>query len=145
MSLSRKIPVFFGASVFAIAVWMLPLLSGADQFPGLEHRHEVGRLVADVWHVEEGVAGRAVWIGTWTRRGRSDVFNAVWRNMENGAEVRDQLRLIEARDRVIFHRNGTNGEYMGQLSPDGAHMEGTASWYSPGGFWRADAVSSRHW
>jgi hypothetical protein len=66
------------------------------------------------------------------------VFDAVWRNMDTGAEAGDTLRLIEAKDRIVFHRDGNNGEYRGLLSRDGTHVNGTASWYGPGWFWRAD-------
>lgn len=142
MSSSRKIAVLFGACAFGMAVWVLPALVGADRDHGWGwgHRRDNGRLAADVWHVEEGANGRAAWVGTWTRRGRSDVFDAEWRSLDNRVGVQDTLRLIEAGDRVVFHRDGTNGEYTGYLSRDGTHMEGTASWYIPGGYWRADAV-----
>ncbi len=137
MSSGRKIKIFLAACSFGIAVWTLPALFGGQQ------QRRDGGLAADVWHIEEGVDGRVAWSGTWTRRGRSAVFDALWRNVDNGAEARDKLRVIEDRDRIVIHRDGNNGEYTGQLSRDGAHMEGTASWYGPGGFWRADAVSSR--
>jgi hypothetical protein len=113
---------------------------------GEERRHDrdLDRLAADVWHIEEGVDGRAVWVGTWTRRGRSDVFDAHWRNVETGAEASDTVRLIEARDRIVFHRDGNDGEYRGTLSREGTHMDGTASWYRSGWFWRAEAEHGRH-
>lgn len=143
MNLSRKIAVLFGVCTFGIAAWTLPALLGADDDHGPEHRRDAGHLRADVWHIEEGANGRAAWVGTWTRRGRSDVFDGVWRNVSNGVEARDEIRLVEAReDRVVLHRVGTNGDYTGRLSREGRHMEGTASWYGPGGFWRADAVPS---
>lgn len=138
MSLSKKIKILLGVCGITIGVWTLPVLFADDQ------RSQHGRLAADVWHIEEGVGGRAAWVGTWTRRGRSDVFDAVWRNVDSGVEARDKLHLIEATDRVVIHRDGNNGDYTGQLSRDGTHMEGTANWYGAGGFWRADAVSSRH-
>jgi hypothetical protein len=111
---------------------------GSPSRVGGERRRDFGHPAADVWHIEEGVNGRVVWVGTWTRRGRSDVFDAVWRNMDTGAEAGDTLRLIEAKDRIVFHRDGNNGEYRGLLSRDGTHVNGTASWYGPGWFWRAD-------
>ena len=140
MSLNKKIKTSLAACGFGIVVWMLPALFAANGGQGSQHRRDADHLTADVWHVEEGVDGRATWVGTWKRRGRSDRFDAVWRNVDTGVEARDRLRLIEASDRIVIHRDGTNGEYMGQLSRDGAHMEGTATWYGPGGFWRADAV-----
>ena len=113
---------------------------------GGERRRErdFDRLAADVWRVEEGVNGRVIWVGTWTRRGRSDVFDAHWRNVETGAEASDTVRLIEARDRIVFHRDGNDGEYRGTLSREGTHMDGTASWYRAGWFWRAEAEHGRH-
>lgn len=144
MNSGKRITVLAGVFTFGLAVWAFPVLFGAEDAQRWEHRRDVGRLAADVWNIEEGANGRVVWVGTWTRRVRSDVFDAVWRNMDNGVEVRDRIRLVEARDRIIFHRDGTNGEYTGQLSRDGNHMEGTASWYGPGGFWRANAVWPNH-
>jgi|HubBroStandDraft_2_1064218.scaffolds.fasta_scaffold686281_1 hypothetical protein len=142
MRRDKKIKMLLAACGIGIAVWMLPALFGGDD----DHRPDrrgAGHLPADVWRVEEGADGRVAWSGTWTRRGRSDVFDAVWRDVDNGGEARDRLRVIEATDRIVIHRDGNNGEYRGQLSRDGAHMEGTATWYAPGGFWRADAVPSR--
>jgi hypothetical protein len=110
---------------------------------GDERRRDAGNLPADVWRIEEGAGARVIWVGTWTRRGRSDVFDAVWRNVDTRAEARDTLRLVEARDRIVFHRDGVNGEYRGELSRDGRHMSGTASWYSADGFWRADVLDGR--
>jgi hypothetical protein len=108
-----------------------------------DYRPDSIHLAADVWHVEEGVNGRSLFIGTWTRRGRSSVFDAVWRNVDTGEEIRDTLRLVEAGDRIVFHRDGNNGEYQGHFSPDARHIEGTTSWYGPGWFWRAEAIGDR--
>jgi hypothetical protein len=142
MNLSKKIKLLLAACGFGITVWALPALLSADDDHRSQNRRDAGHLPADVWRIEEGVNGQAAWVGTWTRRGRSDVFDAEWRNVENGGEARDRIRVIEARDRVVLHRDGNNGEYTGQLSRDGAHMEGTANWYGPGGYWRADAIPS---
>ncbi len=99
--------------------------------------------IPDVWHVEEGVNGRSLYIGTWTRRGQSNVFDALWRNTDSGGEVRDTLRLVEGGDRIVFHRDGNNGDYRGRLSGDGRHIDGTASWYTAGWFWRAEAMGDQ--
>jgi hypothetical protein len=111
--------------------------------PEAPYRPASNHVVPDVWHVEEGVNGRSVYIGTWTRRGQSNVFDAVWRNADSGGEIRDTLRLVEAGDRIVFHRDSNNGDYRGHLSDDGRHMNGTASWYPEGWFWRAEAMSDR--
>ena len=70
------------------------------------------------------------------------MFDAVWRNVDTGAEARDTIRPIEARGRIVFHRDGNNGEYRGELSGDGRRMNGTASWYAPGGL-RAEILGGR--
>jgi hypothetical protein len=108
-----------------------------------EEGRDMGRLAWDVWRVEEGVGGQVKFAGTWTRRGRSEIFDAVWRNLETRAEVRDTLRVIEARGRVVIYREGNKGEYRGELSSDGEHIQGTANWYPQGWFWRADARRDR--
>ncbi len=109
-----------------------------------DHDHDVHRLPFDAWRVEEGGSdGRVVWVGTWRRR-EGNVFEGHWHNVQTGAEVSDTLRVIEAGDHVVIRRESNNGEYRGDLSGDGTHMHGSASWYGPGWFWRAEAEGHDH-
>ena len=92
-----------------------------------------------IWHVKELWWGRALFEGVWTRRGDSEVFDAEWRYLADGHTIRDTLRDIRIEgDQINIHRDGTNGEYKGRLSPDGRHIEGTATWYSPYWSWTAE-------
>jgi hypothetical protein len=77
-----------------------------------------------VWHEQEGE-----WKGTWTRRGETDTFDAVWTGPEGGPIV-DEI-LIEPPDcgKIVLFRKGTKGRYRGTLSKDGTRIEkGTADW-----------------
>jgi len=76
------------------------------------------------------------WFGTWTRRGGSNVFDAVWRHRTTPGQWRDVLTVesIEGNRMVIF-RQGMNGRYQATLSADRKTLTGTASWYQPGQSW----------
>ena len=86
-----------------------------------------------VWYEKEGP-----WEGTWTRRGDTNVFDAVWKNPQ-GEEIRDEVTFesVTGRDIVLF-RKGTQGRYRGQLSDDGLKVEkGSADWFAPTDSWSA--------
>jgi len=90
------------------------------------------------WEIREVSANGHFWTGTWRRRGGSNVWDAWWRDGATGGEVRDviDLRGFDGRT-VTLYRHGQRGTYVGELSPDGRHIRGTASWYEPGAFWTA--------
>jgi len=78
-----------------------------------------------------------LWIGVWTRRPGSNIFDAVWHSAQY-PEVRDVIRLQSIRGRqVVFSRDGNGGTYYGTLSADGRSIAGTASWYTSGMSWSA--------
>ena len=81
------------------------------------------------------------WIGTWTRRPGTTVFDAVWHNQQ-GQEAHDVIRLVGiSGGQVTFRRDGVSGPaggtYTGTLGPDGSTILGSASWYQPGWVWKA--------
>jgi hypothetical protein len=86
-----------------------------------------------VWHEQEGE-----WMGTWTRRGLSNIFDAVWKNAD-GREIRDEIVYeFMACQWVVLYRKGANGRYQGHLSADGTRIEnGQADWFSPADLWSA--------
>jgi hypothetical protein len=86
-----------------------------------------------VWHEKEGP-----WEGTWTRRGDTNVFDAVWKNSE-GIEIKDEVTFESvANNQVVLFRKGTQGRYRGRLSDDGLKVDnGTADWCSPADTWSA--------
>jgi len=90
-----------------------------------------------VWTVSEDGG----WTGTWTRRGDSLVFDAVW--SKGGQRVTGVLTMsVQGRTVRIQSRRQTNGndvDYEGTLAPDGRSIQGTLQvlgWSSSSG-WRA--------
>jgi hypothetical protein len=101
-----------------------PAPSGAPAADPLGSRLEVSEL-------------DGLWVGLWTRRPGTDIFDAVWRSAQY-PEVRDIVRLEKlAGDEVVFTRDGNGGRYFGKFSPDGRAIHGTASWYAAGMSWSA--------
>ena len=86
-----------------------------------------------VWHEKEGP-----WEGTWTRRGDTSSFDAVWRNPE-GVEISDLVTFESmSGQEVTLYRQGTRGRYHGTLSSDGtAITDGRADWFSAADSWSA--------
>lgn len=79
------------------------------------------------------------WRGTWAVRNDGITYDAHWKNIKTGKEVRDILVLesIEG-NRVTLFRKGNKGRYYGTLSADKKNItNGTASWYAPGVGWSA--------
>lgn len=78
-----------------------------------------------------------LWIGVWTRRPGTSIFDAVWHSSQY-PEVRDVVRLesIEGA-RIVFKRDGNGGRYYGTFSADHSTISGVASWYSSGMTWSA--------
>jgi hypothetical protein len=90
------------------------------------------------WSVHEEVPGGRFWEGTWRRRGMSNVFDARWRDSETGGIVHDVVEVRSfAGNSVAIYRRGNGGTYVGELSPGGRRIRGTASWYPQGAFWTA--------
>src|SRR5262249_17921595 len=78
-----------------------------------------------VWTVTENG-----WQGTWTRRGQSMIFDAVWKS--DSGVIQDVLQVQSVRGfQVILRRRGNGGTYTGTVSPDSKTVQGTASSYAP--------------
>ncbi len=96
--------------------------------------------IGSVWTVEETISDPDnVWLGTWTRQGDTNTFDAVWRHKTDGREVKGvvEFRQVEGNQVVLF-RAATNGNYRGTLSADGRQItSGTADWYRPEMSWTA--------
>ncbi len=89
--------------------------------------------IGKVWHEKEGP-----WEGTWSRRGDTNVFDAVWTNPQ-GEKIEDQVVFESVSDhQIVLFRKGTQGRYRGHLSEDGLKVDsGSADWFSPGDSWSA--------
>jgi hypothetical protein len=94
------------------------------------------------WQVQEGF-----WSGRWTRRGESNVFDALWRvpydRQQFGAfagnAASDQVifEKVEGRN-VTFFRRRIGKYYHGILSCDKKSVvKGTADWYKENETWTA--------
>jgi hypothetical protein len=73
-----------------------------------------------VWYEHE-----AGWNGVWTRRGYSNVFDAVW--AKGGASATAVLVIDIRGNSVRIKRRGNDGtsfRYSGVLSPDGTRVNG---------------------
>jgi hypothetical protein len=76
----------------------------------------LGRL----WQVKEDIRDskgrfhRDYWLGTWTRRGDMNLFDAVWHNFKTGEEMKDVVQFDSAeRGTVRLHRQRTKQAYEG--------------------------------
>jgi len=85
-------------------------------------------ILGSVWRVTEGDPN---WTGTWTRRGTSSVFDAVWTGY--GQRSTGALTMAVSGNSVTITRG--NGQYTGTIN--GKSASGTASWYSSGQRWSA--------
>jgi len=89
----------------------------------IETPESVVAVLGRVWSVSEDGG----WIGTWTRRGDSLVFDAVW--SKGGQRVTGVLTMsVQGHTVRIQSRQQTNGndvDYEGTLAPDSRSIQGT--------------------
>ena len=85
-------------------------------------------ILGSVWRVTEGDPN---WTGTWTRRGTSNVFDAVWTGY--GQRSTGVLTMAVSGNNVTITRG--NGQYTGTISRKS--VSGKASWYKSGQSWSA--------
>jgi hypothetical protein len=78
--------------------------------------------LGDEWEVQEGS-----WKGVWTRRGKTDTFDAVWTTMSgfgSTKRVTAVLTITQSGDSVRIQRryssDGNDCEYQGKMSRDGS-------------------------
>jgi hypothetical protein len=86
-----------------------------------------------VWQVTEGDPN---WKGTWTHRGNSSVFDAVWSGY--GQTQKDVLTMEVTGNQVTISRGTRGDRYTGVISSDNQTASGTATWYQPGFTWKAN-------
>ena len=78
--------------------------------------------LGDEWEVQEGA-----WKGIWTRRGKTDTFDAVWTTVSGLGSVKRVtaiLSISQSGDNVRIQRrqssDGNDCEYQGRMSRDGS-------------------------
>jgi hypothetical protein len=82
-----------------------------------------GDELGDAWEMEEV----ACWRGIWTRRGRSNVWDAYWIH-PRGERARAVLKIHNRGHDVVVsrtHSNGSSCRYEGQISGDWWEITGT--------------------
>jgi hypothetical protein len=87
-----------------------------------------GDQLGDAWEMEEA----ACWRGIWTRRGRSNVWDAYWIH-PRGERARAELKIDNNGHDVVVrrsHPNGSSCRYEGKISGDWWEINGTyhCSW-----------------
>jgi hypothetical protein len=104
-----------------------------------------GDELGDAWEMEEA----ACWRGIWSRRGRSNAWDAYWIH-PRGERARAKLK-IENRDRDVIvirrHPNGHSCRYDGKVSGDWWEITGTyrCSWEPQTVMaWRAQIIRLEH-
>jgi hypothetical protein len=92
-----------------------------------------------VWKVKEEIRDQKgrfngeFWLGTWTRRADTNLFDALWRNSRTGEEVKGVVQLDSAeRGMVTLHRLGTKQIYHGVYQPEHMNTVSSGSISAPG-------------
>jgi hypothetical protein len=94
-------------------------------------------VLGDVWEMEEV----SCWRGTWLRRGKSNTFDAYWKN-PTGERERAVLRIwVKGRNVIVYrpHEAGKYCRYDGAIGPDWLSVEGrySCTWHRTPMHWQA--------
>lgn len=114
----------------------------------LTHRTEVQAQVSQagvldlgrVWRVEEGYYDEPHWVGVWTRRGKTNVFDATWKHCWMNETTQDVVEVKFAKDgQIVVFREGVKQYYRGSYSGQNPNkLRGRADWYGPDLVWTAE-------
>jgi hypothetical protein len=117
---------------------LLFALAATLSSPAAAQEFDLGR----EWQVREQASDGSHWAGLWVRRGDTNMFDAEWQNSASGKVIRDVIEFVRLKQNsVVLHRVRNNGQYFGELSPDGRRIvNGSASWYEPGSYWTARII-----
>ena len=92
--------------------------------------------------MRESTADGRVYDGIWTRTGPRS-FKGEWNDPVTRGKISDTIEFESQNgDAIVLFRAGVKGRYFGTLSADGRHVQGGASWYSPGTSWSAEIVTN---
>jgi hypothetical protein len=93
-----------------------------------------------VWRVEEGYYDEPHWVGVWTRRGETNVFDATWKHCWMNQTTKDVVEVQLAKDgQVLVFRQGVKQYYRATYSAQRpSKLRGRADWYGPDLIWKAD-------
>ena len=93
-----------------------------------------------IWKVEEGYYDEPHWVGVWTRRGQSNIFDATWKHSWMNQTTHDVVEVQLAKDgQVVVFRRGVKQCYRGTYSAQHSNkLRGRADWFGPDLIWKAD-------
>ena len=93
-----------------------------------------------IWKVEEGYYDEPHWVGVWTRRGESNIFDATWTHAWMNQTTQDVVEVQLAKDgQVVVFRRGVKQCYRGTYSAQRPNkLRGRADWFGPDLIWKAD-------
>jgi hypothetical protein len=93
-----------------------------------------------IWRVEEGYYDEPHWVGVWTRRGQTNIFDATWKHSWMNETTQDVLEVQLAKDgQVVIFRRGVKQCYRGTYSAEHPNkLRGRGDWFGPDLIWKAD-------
>ena len=93
-----------------------------------------------IWKVEEGYYDEPHWVGVWTRRGQSNIFDATWKHSWMNQTTQDVVEVQLAKDgQVVVFRRGVKQCYRGTYPAQHPNkLRGRADWFGPDLIWKAD-------
>jgi hypothetical protein len=92
-----------------------------------------------IWRVEEGYYDEPHWVGVWTRRGQTNIFDATWKHSWMNETKQGVVEVQLAKDgQVVVFRRGVQQCYRGTYSPQHPNkLRGRADWFGPDLIWKA--------
>ncbi len=119
-------------SFMSSLIFLLSCVYGIGPFVLVPETYRLGT----VWYEREGCYN-----GVWTRRGDSNVFDAVWTCGDSRVTA---ILTIQIRGNRVYvqRRYGSEGgdlDYRGNLSSDGTRVSGTYT----AGYWEATITGNR--
>jgi len=102
---------------------------------------QLGQLnLGRIWKVEEGYYDEPHWVGIWTRRGHTNVFDATWKHAWMNETTQDVVEVQSAKDgQVVVFRRNVKQWYRGTYSAQHpSKLRGRADWFGPDLIWTAD-------
>ena len=93
-----------------------------------------------IWRVEEGYYDEPHWVGVWTRRRQTNIFDATWKHSWMNETKQDVVEVQLAKDgQVVVFRRGVQQCYRGTYSTQHPNkLRGRADWFGPDLIWKAD-------
>jgi hypothetical protein len=93
-----------------------------------------------IWRVEEGYYDEPHWVGIWTRRGQTNIFDATWKHAWMNETTQDVVEVQLAKDgQVVVFRRNVKQYYRGTYSAQHPNkLRGRADWFGPDLIWTAD-------